>query len=57
MTGWICPKCGRVYAPSCQQCLFCNCEEAFTIIAHDDKEGNDFIEQLKREARKVNETE
>lgn len=24
--GWICPKCDRVFSPSCQQCLFCNGE-------------------------------
>ena len=33
MTGWICPKCGRVYAPSCQQCLFCNLNTP-TLICH-----------------------
>ena len=21
--GWICPKCGRVYAPSQETCLYC----------------------------------
>ena len=21
--GWICPKCGRVYSPTTNQCLFC----------------------------------
>lgn len=23
-TGWTCPKCGRVYAPSQPTCLYCN---------------------------------
>jgi hypothetical protein len=23
-TGWICPKCGRVYAPHVQECGVCN---------------------------------
>lgn len=23
-TGWTCPKCGRVYAPSQPICLYCN---------------------------------
>lgn len=23
-TGWICPKCGRVYGPFMNQCPFCN---------------------------------
>lgn len=22
--GWVCPKCGRVYAPWQSQCLYCN---------------------------------
>ena len=22
--GWVCPKCGRVFAPSQPYCLFCN---------------------------------
>lgn len=22
--GWICPKCGRVYAPAVSECLACN---------------------------------
>ena len=22
--GWTCPKCGRSYAPSVAQCLYCN---------------------------------
>ena len=21
--GWVCPKCGRVYAPSQEMCLYC----------------------------------
>ena len=24
--GWICPKCGRVYAPTQVMCLYCNGE-------------------------------
>ena len=23
-SGWICPKCGRVYSPSTSECWFCN---------------------------------
>lgn len=23
-TGWICPKCGRVYAPYIKECIKCN---------------------------------
>lgn len=22
--GWVCPKCDRVYAPSCMECFYCN---------------------------------
>lgn len=21
--GWVCPKCGRVYSPSTQMCVYC----------------------------------
>lgn len=24
--GWICPKCGRVYAPFIPECQYCNKE-------------------------------
>ena len=23
-TGWVCPKCGRVYGPVCLECHWCN---------------------------------
>lgn len=23
-TGWMCPKCGRVYSPWCYECTHCN---------------------------------
>lgn len=26
-TGWVCPKCGRVYSPSAMMCSFCGMEE------------------------------
>lgn len=26
--GWICPKCGRVYAPSQEMCLYCGRDNA-----------------------------
>lgn len=28
MTGWDCPKCGRVFAPSVQECWSCNAKES-----------------------------
>ena len=24
LTGWICPKCGRIYGPFIDQCFYCN---------------------------------
>lgn len=24
MTGWVCPKCGRVFAPDVKECCYCN---------------------------------
>lgn len=24
LTGWVCPKCGRVYGPFIEQCFYCN---------------------------------
>lgn len=29
--GWVCPKCGRVYAPNQEMCLYCNGETASTL--------------------------
>ena len=29
--GWICPKCGRVYSPFTQMCLYCKPINANTI--------------------------
>lgn len=26
--GWVCPKCGRVYSPSTQECFYCNNQNA-----------------------------
>ena len=23
--GWVCPKCGKVYAPDVKECFTCNC--------------------------------
>ena len=29
--GWICPKCGRVYSPFTQMCLYCGPNSTNTI--------------------------
>lgn len=28
--GWICPKCGRVYSPFTQMCLYCGKQDITT---------------------------
>ena len=28
-TGWICPKCGRVMAPTTVECIYCNRESEY----------------------------
>ena len=30
--GWVCPKCGRVYAPNQEMCLFCGQKEQAPTI-------------------------
>jgi len=30
-TGWICPKCGRVYGPHIAECAVCNNDSPQTI--------------------------
>lgn len=30
--GWVCPKCGRVYAPNQEMCLYCGPNEKAPII-------------------------
>lgn len=39
--GWVCPKCGRVYAPSISMCCYCNnldspwtCSDSDTFLVH-----------------------
>lgn len=29
--GWICPKCGRVYSPFTQMCLYCKPNNTTTV--------------------------
>ena len=33
VTGWVCPKCGRVYAPGTQECFACNYDLANTKVS------------------------
>lgn len=42
--GWICPKCGRVYAPFIPECQHCNCNKEVksmngTVICDGNKTG------------------
>ena len=39
--GWVCPKCGRVYAPSTSMCCYCGnldlsvtCNDSDTFLVH-----------------------
>lgn len=39
--GWVCPKCGRVYAPFTSMCCYCNnldsqwtCSDSDTFLVH-----------------------
>ena len=34
MQGWICPKCGRVYSPFTQMCLYCGKQEINTTTTN-----------------------
>lgn len=31
-TGWVCPKCGRVYSPSTPMCWYCGDEGNATVM-------------------------
>lgn len=39
--GWICPKCGRVYSPYTQMCLYCNNETNHTTTSTDFRDNNE----------------
>lgn len=34
-TGWICPKCSKVFSPNTHECWYCNLQKAQTVIAKD----------------------
>lgn len=51
--GWICPKCGRVYSPFTQMCLYCKPNNITTISNLDDISNNVTSEKGLRENRKT----
>ena len=46
-TGWTCPKCGRVYAPHVQECLYCN--DARVVWAETTSDMNNWLEKCLKE--------
>lgn len=51
--GWICPKCGRVYSPFTQMCLYCNPNNTNTISNLCDISNTTVNEERLRENRKT----
>lgn len=39
--GWICPKCGRVYSPFTQMCLYCSNQQTSTSLNTDVRNDKD----------------
>lgn len=52
--GWICPKCGRVYSPYTQMCLYCKPDNITTISNLSDLSNKNVSEEELRENRKTN---
>ena len=50
--GWICPKCGRVYSPYTQMCLYCKPDNITTISNLSDLSNKNVSEEDLRENRK-----
>ena len=50
--GWICPKCGRVYSPFTQMCLYCKPNNTNTISNLVDLSNMTESEEKLREKRK-----
>lgn len=44
--GWICPKCGRVYSPFTQMCLYCKPNNTTTISNLVTETGMKYLEIL-----------
>lgn len=56
MQGWICPKCGRVYSPFTQMCLYCRNGNSYTtdINTHTEEKRNFHVsEEDIRNNRKI----
>lgn len=51
--GWICPKCGRVYSPYTQMCLYCKPDNITTISNLSDLSNKNVSEEELRENRKT----
>lgn len=51
--GWICPKCGRVYSPFTQMCLYCKPDNITTISNLGNRTNNIVSEKELRENRKT----
>ncbi|MCE8566522.1 DUF551 domain-containing protein [Bacteroides fragilis] len=51
--GWICPKCGRVYSPFTQMCLYCKPNNTNTISNLGDISNTTVSEEKLRENRKT----
>lgn len=51
--GWICPKCGRVYSPFTQMCLYCKPNNTNTISNLVDLSNMTESEEKLRENRKT----
>lgn len=49
--GWICPKCGRVYSPFTQMCLYCkpNTVSNLSILSNTTVSEEELIEKRKTE--------
>lgn len=51
--GWICPKCGRVYSPFTQMCLYCGPNSTNTISNLGDHSNTHISEEEFKENRKT----
>lgn len=51
--GWICPKCGRVYSPFTQMCLYCKSNNTTTVSNLGNLSNTTVSEEKLRENRKT----